>query len=103
MARQVRIADTRPFLPSVPSSIPILIIHGTKDRIIHYAESNYLTKYLQNAIRIAIDPSRKTPGSIPSADYGHSWYEYFDVQVWINVIQTFTKSGVGLKGENAKL
>src|SRR5260370_35412115 len=103
LALQVHSADTRPFLPSVPPSLSIMIIHGTKDCIIHYSESNYLTELLKNAVHVAIDPSQKTLGSIPSRDYGHSWYEYFEAQVCVDVIQTFTKGGVGLEGENAKL
>ena len=80
-----------------------MIVHGTKDRIIHYAESNYLTKHLKHAVRVVIDPSCKTPGSVPSADYGHSWYEYFEPQVWVDVIQTFTKGGIGIKEGKAKM
>jgi hypothetical protein len=81
-------------LPSIPSSIAILVIHGTKDRIIHHVESNDLTKHIKHAQRIAIDPSGKVPGSVPSEAYGHSWYEYFEPQVWVDVVQTFTKGGV---------
>ncbi|KAF8322824.1 uncharacterized protein EI90DRAFT_3077378 [Cantharellus anzutake] len=81
----VRNTDTRPLLPSIPSSISILVTHGTKDRIIHYAESNYLTRHIKHAQRIAIDPSGKVPGSVPSVAYGHSWYEYFEPRVWVNV------------------
>ncbi|KAF8310432.1 Alpha/Beta hydrolase protein [Cantharellus anzutake] len=93
-ALSVRNTDTRPLLPSIPSSIPILVIHGTKDRIIHYAESNYLTRHIKHAQRIAIDPSGKVPGSVPSEAYGHSWCEYFEPRIWVNVVQTFTKGGV---------
>ncbi|KAF8320208.1 uncharacterized protein EI90DRAFT_2610737 [Cantharellus anzutake] len=90
---QVRNTDTRPLLPSIRLSIPILVIHGTKDRIIHYAESNYLIRHIKHAQRIAIDPSGKVPGSVPSGAYGYSWYEYFEPRVWVNVAQTFTKGG----------
>lgn len=31
----------------------------------------------------------RLPGQVPSLDFGHFWYEYFDIQVWHDVINNF--------------
>ena len=29
------------------------------------------------------------PGQVPTLNFGHSWYDYFDIQVWDDVMQKF--------------
>lgn len=31
------------------------------------------------------------PGQVPSLAFGHLWYEYFDAQVWQDVVEGFLK------------
>lgn len=38
-------------------------------------------------------------GQIPNEDFGHHWYEYFDVGVWVDAIEVFLGEGQ----EKAKL
>lgn len=30
-----------------------------------------------------------TPGQVPNLDFGHHWFEYFDIQVWHDVVERF--------------
>lgn len=32
------------------------------------------------------------PGQVPSLAFGHHWFEYFDIEVWYDVIEKFMTS-----------
>lgn len=34
------------------------------------------------------------PGQVPTLKFGHLWYEYFDPQVWHDVLHTFMQPSV---------
>ena len=89
MALKLTATDVRNDLPKIPSQIRILVIHGKSDRVIHYAESDYIMRGIAHARRLTVDASRKIPGSIPTDEFGHFWYHYFDIDVWLGVIETF--------------
>ena len=29
------------------------------------------------------------PGQVPSLDFGHFWFEYFDIEIWHDVVNKF--------------
>jgi pimeloyl-ACP methyl ester carboxylesterase len=73
--------DTRPRLPSIPSSLPVLIIHGKLDRMVAYSESDYLVKLIKHATRF-------DPGS-NGDQYGHFWFDYFGTEWWADEIEGY--------------
>jgi len=88
-ARALIAMDVRESLPKIPSQIRVLVIHGKLDRVIHYVESEHIMRGITHARRVTVDPSRMIPGSIPSDQFGHFWFHYFDIDLWLGVIETF--------------
>lgn len=83
---QVRDADHRPNLHLVPASTKVLVIHGTLDRMISYSESNYILEGIPHARRVAVG---RDYGQVPSEKYGHTWFDYFEPEVWVGVFEGF--------------
>ena len=92
--------DVRESLPKIPSQIRVLVIHGKLDRVIHYAESEHIMRGITHARRVTVDHSRMVPGSIPTDQFGHLWFHYFDIDLWLGVIETFLDD---FSTENARL
>jgi len=88
-AQALSATDVRSSLPRISPGIQILVIHGTLDRLIHYAESEYIMRGIPHARRVTVDPSRQIPGSVPTDQFGHFWFQYFDTDVWMSVMETF--------------
>ncbi|UZJ55222.1 hypothetical protein CBS101457_004542 [Exobasidium rhododendri] len=77
--------DTRPDLPRIPASLPVLIIHGRLDRMVAYSESEHIVKNIAHAKRF--DPG--TNGD----RYGHFWFDYFETSWWADRINTYLSEG----------
>jgi pimeloyl-ACP methyl ester carboxylesterase len=77
--------DTRPDLPNVPASLPVLIIHGRLDRMVAYSESEHIVKNIKHAQRF--DPGRN------GDQYGHFWFDYFDTAWWADEIESYLSGG----------
>lgn len=73
--------DTRPDLPNIPASLPVLVIHGKLDRMVAYSESEYIVKLIRHAQRF--DPGSKTD------QYGHFWFDYFGSEWWADQIERY--------------
>lgn len=73
--------DTRQSLPSIPASLPVLIIHGKLDRMVAYRESDEIVKAIKHAQRF--DPGSK------SDQYGHFWFDYYSTQWWADEIEKY--------------
>ncbi|EGN95849.1 hypothetical protein SERLA73DRAFT_187076 [Serpula lacrymans var. lacrymans S7.3] len=56
------------------SDIPFLIIHGKLDQILPFSNVG------------------DRPGEIPSYQFGHNWFEYFQAQTWLDAIEVFLQS-----------
>ncbi|KAJ3573438.1 hypothetical protein NP233_g2436 [Leucocoprinus birnbaumii] len=82
----------------ISSSIPILVIHGMNDRVIPFAYSEEILSLIPHARAVGIGNKR---GQVPSLKFGHQWFEYFDVQVWVGVVEEFM--GQGGHAERTKL
>lgn len=74
----------------VPSSISILVIHGQNDQVIPFSCSTDILSLIPHAKAVAIGSAR---GEVPDLKFGHLWYEYFDITVWVGVFEEFMKSG----------
>lgn len=55
--------DVRPDLHKVPKSLPVLIIHGTRDRMVYYQESELIVEGIKHATRL----------QTPTDQIGHFW------------------------------
>ena len=78
----IQAADVRENLHRIPASLPVLVIHGAKDRMVLYNESDHILKGIKHAKRL----------STPSPEFGHFWYDYFDIDFWSNAITSFLDS-----------
>ncbi|KAK1234379.1 hypothetical protein PQX77_002417 [Marasmius sp. AFHP31] len=79
--------DFAGLLPSVSQDLKILIIHGELDQVIPMKATETMMKLLPSAELVQVGEEH---GKVPSLRFGHHWYEYFDIDVWQNVIDTFT-------------
>ncbi|BGP46357.1 hypothetical protein JCM10450v2_002199 [Rhodotorula kratochvilovae] len=69
--------DVRKQLPSVPATLPVLVLHGTVDRSVYYTEHKYILKGLKHAQLLTFD------------GIGHAWYDYYDLGYWTNLLNRF--------------
>ncbi|KAF8315211.1 alpha/beta-hydrolase [Clavulina sp. PMI_390] len=99
-ALAVRSTNHRPSLHLVPRTTKVLSIHGKLDRIISYSESDYIAKFIPHAKRVQIGNER---GMVPSDVFGHTWFDYFDVDVWTGVLESFLDDGEASTVPKAKL
>lgn len=77
--------DARERLATLPRHLPILLIHGRKDRMVDYSESTILEEHLPQARRYI-----PTHNGQPTEAYGHTWYDYFGMDTaWVNPISAF--------------
>lgn len=93
----IQAADLRPQLKNIPQSVPVMVIHGHKDRMVKYDESDYILKGIPHAKRLA---------DTPSTEFGHFWYEYFPLSYWRDSIANFldhNKVGGHPHAQQAKL
>lgn len=73
-------------LHKIPPSIKILVIHGEKDLIVPYSSGCKILELIPHALAVRRGSSK---GQVPNHGFGHIWYEYFAVEVWKDVIETF--------------
>ncbi|KAK4053194.1 hypothetical protein OIV83_001929 [Microbotryomycetes sp. JL201] len=69
--------DIRKQMSTIPSTMPVLVLHGDKDRSVYYSESKYILKGLPHAKLITF------PGM------GHMWYDYYTIRYWTELINSF--------------
>ncbi|GAA6021668.1 hypothetical protein JCM11491_001352 [Sporobolomyces phaffii] len=69
--------DVRNELGSIPSSLPVLILHGTLDRSVYYSEAKYIVEGIKHAKLQTFD------------HVGHMWYDYYTVGYWATLLNTF--------------
>ncbi|PPQ68157.1 hypothetical protein CVT25_014083 [Psilocybe cyanescens] len=73
-------------LYQLPSDTRIMVIHGRLDRVIPFTCAEEIIKQIPQACLVE---KGSLPGQIPSYEFGHFWYEYFDIHIWRDVIDTF--------------
>ncbi|SCV69497.1 BQ2448_2517 [Microbotryum intermedium] len=69
--------DVRKQLPSIPTSIPVLIVHGREDRSVYFTELDYIVRGIKHA-QIA-----------RFGGMGHSWADYYTPTFWTEFISAF--------------
>ncbi|KAJ7917535.1 Alpha/Beta hydrolase protein [Mycena leptocephala] len=75
--------DFEELLPNISSSIPVLVIHGQQDQVIPFRCAEEMQQRIAGARFVELG---NKPGQVPSLAFGHQWFEYFDLNVWYNVI-----------------
>ncbi|SGZ15093.1 BQ5605_C029g10642 [Microbotryum silenes-dioicae] len=69
--------DVRKQIPSVPTSTPVLVVHGTEDRSVYFTELDYILRGIKHA-QVA-----------RFGGMGHSWADYYTPQFWTEFISAF--------------
>ena len=62
------------------------MIHGREDLVVPFSYGEEILRSLPHARIVEIGSQR---GQVPNYDFGHLWYEYFEVDVWVGVIEVF--------------
>ncbi|KAJ7311597.1 Alpha/Beta hydrolase protein [Mycena albidolilacea] len=73
----------------LPRNIQFLVIHGDLDAIVPPYCGQEILQRIPWARPVEIGTQR---GAVENLDFGHHWFEYFDVQVWHDVIEKFLAS-----------
>ena len=63
---QCRLAESD--LRRTPSSVPVLIIHGKRDRMVHYQESDKMDQWIKHSKRVDLTDG---PKAAQRGEYGH--------------------------------
>lgn len=69
-----------------PDGPAILVIHGTLDAVLPFSSLAHLLSVIPHARTVDVGP---LPGQIDHLDFGHNWFEYFDVDRWRLVLEKF--------------
>lgn len=85
-------------LHRIPESVPVLVIHGKKDRMVHYAESEPIMANIRHAKRVDLTDGSK---EAQEETYGHFWFDYFGTSFWVKKINAFLDQSS--TSRNAKL
>ncbi|KAJ7161489.1 Alpha/Beta hydrolase protein [Mycena crocata] len=70
----------------LPRSMQFLVIHGDLDAIVPPYCGQEILKRIPWARSVEIG---NQPGQVESLNFGHHWFEYFDIQVWHDVVEKF--------------
>ncbi|KAJ3920859.1 Alpha/Beta hydrolase protein [Lentinula edodes] len=74
---------------AIPKNTSFLVIHREKDAIVPFSSGTNLRQVIPQASFIQTGPQ---PGQVPNLAFGHHWWEYFDIEVWVKVFETFLSS-----------
>ncbi|KAL0577094.1 hypothetical protein V5O48_004886 [Marasmius crinis-equi] len=70
----------------LPRDLKIMVIHGELDQVIPLKAAQAMMELLPSAEFVQAGQVR---GQVPSHRFGHHWYEYFDIEVWRDVMEAF--------------
>ncbi|KAF8077746.1 Alpha/Beta hydrolase protein [Lyophyllum atratum] len=73
-------------LSKLPADMKVMVIHGTMDQVIPIRCGEDIAKRIHG---VTFVQKGTQPGQVPSLDFGHFWYEYFDIKVWNAVVNVF--------------
>ncbi|KAJ6498304.1 Alpha/Beta hydrolase protein [Mycena vulgaris] len=76
-------------LPNIPRNVRVLVIHGHQDQVIPFRCAEDILRRIPGAR--FVEPGIK-PGQVPSLAFGHHWFEYFDLNVWYNVVEAHLRT-----------
>ncbi|KAF9068297.1 Alpha/Beta hydrolase protein [Rhodocollybia butyracea] len=73
----------------IPPNIQFLVIHGLRDAIVPFSSGKKLLQVVPGSTFVQ---TGSRPGQVPNIDFGHHWWEYFPIEVWVNVLEKFLSS-----------
>ncbi|KJA27078.1 hypothetical protein HYPSUDRAFT_198377 [Hypholoma sublateritium FD-334 SS-4] len=85
-ARAIDTVKLEDYYPRLSSDIKVLVIHGKLDEIVPFSYSDDILRHIPWAKRVEVGMQ---PGQVEHLDFGHNWFEYFDSNVWCEVIERF--------------
>jgi hypothetical protein len=88
------------FQAKVPKDTKILVIHGKLDEVLEYSASRVILERVAWAKDVEVG---NKSGQIPSLDFGHQWFEYFDIDIWRNVFEVFLNEPLAQRSNLARL
>ncbi|KAF9261426.1 alpha/beta-hydrolase [Marasmius fiardii PR-910] len=83
----LRTFDFAGLLHKLPRSLNVLIIHGELDQVIPFKAAQTMMDLIPSAEFVEV--GEQAEGKVPTLGFGHHWYEYFDVEVWRDVMETY--------------
>jgi len=70
----------------LPPDTQVLSIHGRLDQVVPTSCRQEILQHVPHAQLVGIGDR---PGQIPNDQFGHHWWEYFDIQIWKDVVDNF--------------
>ncbi|KII89084.1 hypothetical protein PLICRDRAFT_40727 [Plicaturopsis crispa FD-325 SS-3] len=71
----------------IPRTTRVLVIHGKRDTVVPFSRGEEFTRLIPHAVLLGV--REDTGYGLPNLDFGHAWWEYFDIQIWNDVIENF--------------
>lgn len=82
-------------LGRIPPSVPVLVIHGKRDRMVRYDESLPFETMIPNVRRVDLSDG---PAEAQQGAYGHFFFDYFSTDYWAAKIGDFLDNENGAAG-----
>ncbi|KDQ61139.1 hypothetical protein JAAARDRAFT_32143 [Jaapia argillacea MUCL 33604] len=70
----------------LPHDMQVLVIHGKLDEVVPFSAGEDIVHRIPWARMVTEGPAA---GQVPSYQFSHQWFEYFDISVWRDVIEVF--------------
>jgi len=70
----------------LPNDTQVLIIHGKLDQVVPFSSAQSMFEKMPRSRMVEVG---NLPGQVPDLDFGHNWFEYFDMRVWDDVFRQF--------------
>lgn len=86
---QLKVLDFEGYHDRLSGDIQFLVIHGELDEIVPFSCGQEILRRIPCARMVEIG---KRPGQVENYAFGHHWFEYFDIRVWHDVVETFLTS-----------
>ncbi len=74
----------------ISRDLPVLVIHGQLDDIVPYPAGEEVLRRIPSARQVEVGLQ---VGQIPHEQFGHMWWEYFDIDIWRGVLEKFLNTG----------
>ncbi|CAO1616125.1 unnamed protein product [Sympodiomycopsis kandeliae] len=73
-------------LSKIPASVPTLIIHGQRDRMVHPYMGARLQEWIKHAHLVDLSDG---PEGAKDHQYGHFWFDYYGADYWAGKVDRF--------------
>ncbi|PFH54139.1 hypothetical protein AMATHDRAFT_135616 [Amanita thiersii Skay4041] len=77
------------FYEKLPRNIQFLVIHGKLDAVVPFYCGEFLLENIPWAKLVEVG---NLCGQVPTLNFGHHWFEYFDIRIWDDVFRCFLQA-----------